>query len=204
MLQININVVSFYIFLYDVDMDAKDKLHQGFITLLTSMQTSIEDLSVGMLTSIAKVHRVTFYHHFENIEDFITWFLHKDLIIKNEEGPVLIEDAFDRIFSFIEQHHAVLLILIHSSYRPMIERFIEEEAFSYQVSNFKRIDQTGLLTDAEIKFYSMFYAAGILKLIVEFIKKPTIETQDKEDYTKLGVHLIKNYIEELMMRKQRL
>lgn len=185
-------------------MTAKEKLHRGFITLLEKNSEGLKHLNVSVLTTLAHVHRVTFYHHFEDIEDFITWFLHKDLIIKNEEGPVRIEVALDRIFSFVEQYHSVLLQLMQSSYRSMIEHFIEEEAYSYQLSNFKRIDQAGLLTEAEVKFYAMFYAAGILKIIVEFIKKPIIESQDKEAFINLGVQVVKNYIELLVNKKQTL
>lgn len=204
MLQIYINVVSFKVRPYSRGMNSKEKLHQGFITLLKEHNQGLDNLSITTLTSIAKVHRVTFYHHFENIEDFITWFLHKDLILKNEEGPVLIEVALERIFSFVETYHSVLLQLMQSSYRPMIEHFIEEEAFAYQLSNFKRIDKTGLLTDGEFRFYAMFYAAGILKIIVGFIKKPIIESQDKEAFINLVVQVVKNYIELLVNKKQTL
>jgi hypothetical protein len=138
------------------------------------------------------------------MEDFIRWFLHKDLIIKNEKGPLLIETAFDRIFSFIERYHTVLALLINSSYGPMIEQFIEKEAFAYQLSNFKRIDKANILSDAEVRFYAMFYAAGILKLIVEFISKPMIESHDKSTFIHLGVQIVQNYIERLVHKKQTL
>ena len=185
-------------------MNAKEKLHSGFITLLTKNPQGLETLSVSVLASMAKIHRVTFYHHFENMEDFIRWFLHKDLIIKNEKGPLLIETAFDRIFSFIERYHTVLALLINSSYGPMIEQFIEKEAFAYQLSNFKRIDKANILSDAEVRFYAMFYAAGILKIIVEFISKPMIESHDKSTFINLGVQIVQNYIERLVHKKQTL
>ena len=50
----------------------------------------------------------------------------------------------------------------------------------------------------------MFYAAGILKIIVEFISKPIIESHDKTTFIHLGVQIVQNYIERLVHKKQTL
>jgi AcrR family transcriptional regulator len=58
----------------------KDLLLEAFEFYLSDKLTSLDSLTISKISTLAKIHRVTFYHHFLSLSDFIQWYLHKDLI----------------------------------------------------------------------------------------------------------------------------
>ena len=60
----------------------KDLLLEAFEFYLSDNLTSLDSLTISKISTFAKIHRVTFYHHFLSLSDFIQWYLHKHLIFR--------------------------------------------------------------------------------------------------------------------------
>lgn len=177
-------------------------LANAFHQYLNTNGATLDLLTIGKLTQLANVHRVTFYHHFLSMTDFIKWYLHKDLIFQLNGNDVLsIEVSLNTIYEFIHKNRLILQKIISSGYGPAAQTFITEEAMTYQLTNMKRIDSLEHLSSIERRIYAGFYSKGIQHMILDYIVDPIIQGLPIDEYVSYCVMLIKNYIEKLIEEK---
>jgi hypothetical protein len=182
---------------------AKDKLAKAFSDYLRVQEQSLDAISVSNFTKISGIHRITFYENFENMLDFIKWFLHKDLVFKVEKNePVLLEITLEMVFQYIVIHRLVLIKIFASKYSVSIKEFIFQETLAYQLLNFSRIDQNNRIPEDHRKVYARFYSAGICQLIFDYIERPEYATYGVQQFTLIGMTLSKNYIEQLITKEK--
>jgi hypothetical protein len=185
-------------------MDSKtDQISLHFIHAFEKyclvLNNDLNRLTISELAHLAKVNRISFYKRFINMMDFIKWYLHKDLIFKIKNQSVLtLEIALTLVYEFVNQKRLILKKIIQSNYGVHAQQFIFEEALTYQMMNFSKIDTTNQIPVAKQRVYARFYSAGITHLIVDYISQSEIETIDLEAYLKLSTRLIKNYIERMI------
>ena len=175
---------------------AKDKLAKAFTQYLMQKDTSLDDLTVGMLSSSAVINRITFYRNFESMLDFIKWFLLKDLIFKVDQGtPLGFEEAFSRLYAYIVHYRVALRKILSSSYRDAIRLFILDESRHYQLMNVARIDANNVLSETKKTMMVDFYNAGITQLIMSLIEANVYETFQEDEFLMFANQLVTNYIE---------
>jgi AcrR family transcriptional regulator len=185
--------------------NTKTLLLKAFEKYLTEQVVSLDSLSVGKLSTLAKIHRVTFYHHFLSMNDFIKWYLHKDLIFQLKADDVLnIEASLKSVFDFVNKNRKILQRIMDSSYGLDAQVFIANEAMTYQLTNMKRIDVLKQLSNVERRIYARFYSQAIQHMIFDYIGDSVIQTLAVDEYLSYCVLLIKNYIEKLLEGKQQL
>lgn len=177
----------------------KKALADAFVRHVTTLKKPFHQLKINHLSKLAGIHRITFYQHFSGSEDFIKWFLHKDLIFKIEPNQVLrIEDALTTIYRYVQSQRKVLQAIFSSSYGAMARQFIVDEALTYQLTNIARIDTEHALSLKERKTYALFYAEGITHLIMQYIQDPETSQYALETYVHMSEILVKNYIERIV------
>ena len=165
-------------------------------------ETSLDSLTIGRLSKVVKIHRVTFYHHFLSMNDFIKWYLHKDLIFQLNTNDVLtIEVSLKTILEFINDKRPILQKIMNSIYGRESKAFITEEAMTYQLTNMTRIDTLKRLSQVERRVYARFYSQAIQHLILDYIVDHVIQSLSVDEYLTYCVFLIKNYIEKLLEAK---
>jgi hypothetical protein len=185
-------------------MDSKtDQISVNFIHAFEKyclvLNHDLNRLTISELALLARVNRISFYKRFINMMDFIKWYLHKDLIFKIKNQSVLtLEIALTLVYDFVNQKRPILKKIIQSNYGIHAEQFIFEEALTYQMMNFSKIDTTSQIPLPTQRVYARFYSAGITHLIVDYINQPELEKFDLETYLKLSTRLIKNYIERMI------
>ena len=58
---------------------------------------------------------VSFYHNFKNMNDFINWFLHRDLVLQvNKDAPITIDEALSVVYSFVIGQRPILKAILES------------------------------------------------------------------------------------------
>jgi len=181
---------------------AKSMFAKVFESWLQRYEHSINDLSVSTLSTLSGINRVTFYYHFSNIVDFIKWYLHKDLIFRLDKEEVLrLEKALDIVYEYINQKRKYLRKIFASKYRISAVSFIENEAYTYQLRNFDRLDPQQSYAAPKRSIVARFYASGITHLILRFIEDDEIISMGKDSYLSISQVLVKNYIERILMIK---
>jgi hypothetical protein len=185
--------------------NTKALLSKAFEHYLINPVASLDSLTIGRFSKLANIHRVTFYHHFLSMNDFIKWYLHKDLIFQMNASDLLtIEASLKTIFDFINHKRPILDKIMNSRYGPASQSFISEEALTYQLTNMQRIDIRQVLLPVERRIYARFYAQAIQRLIVDYIMDAVIQTLSVDEYLTYATRLIKNYIEKLIDEKEKL
>jgi hypothetical protein len=180
------------------DQVSLDFIH-AFEKYCLVLNHDLNRLTISELAHLAKVNRISFYKRFINMMDFIKWYLHKDLIFKIKNQSVLtLEIALTLVYEFLNLKRLILRKIMQSNYGIHAEQFIFEEALTYQVMNFSKIDTTNQIPAPTQRVYARFYSAGITHLIVDYINQSELENFDLETYLKLSTRLIKNYIERMI------
>ena len=180
----------------------KDLLLEAFEFYLSDNLTSLDSLTISKISTLAKIHRVTFYHHFLSLSDFIKWYLHKDLIFQLNGNDVLtIEVSLRSIFDFINKKRLILKKILNSKFGLEAQAFIADEAMTYQLTNFQRIDEQQTISQMERKVFARFYAQAIKQMILDYILDGVIQSLSVEEYLSYCVFLIKNYIEKIITDK---
>jgi AcrR family transcriptional regulator len=180
----------------------KDLLLEAFEFYLSDNLTSLDSLTISKISTLAKIHRVTFYHHFLSLSDFIKWYLHKDLIFQLNGNDVLtIEVSLRSVFDFINKKRPILQKIFSSKFGTEAQAFIADEAMTYQLTNFQRIDEQQTISQMERKVFARFYAQAIKQMILDYILDGVIQSLSVEEYLSYCVFLIKNYIEKIITDK---
>lgn len=180
----------------------KDLLLEAFEFYLSDNLTSLDSLTISKISTLAKIHRVTFYHHFLSLSDFIKWYLHKDLIFQLNGNDVLtIEVSLRSVFDFINKKRPILQKIFSSKFGTEAQAFIADEAMTYQLTNFQRIDEQQTISQMERKVFARFYAQAIKQMILDYILDGVIQSLSVEEYLSYCVLLIKNYIEKIIADK---
>jgi hypothetical protein len=145
---------------------------------------------------------VTFYHHFLSLSDFIKWYLHKDLIFQLNGNDVLtIEVSLRSVFDFINKKRPILQKILNSKFGLEAQAFIADEAMTYQLTNFQRIDEQQTISQMERKVFARFYSQAMKQIILDYILDGVIQSLSVEEYLSYCVVLIKNYIEKIIADK---
>jgi AcrR family transcriptional regulator len=180
----------------------KDLLLEAFEFYLSDNLTSLDSLTISKISTLAKIHRVTFYHHFLSLSDFIKWYLHKDLIFQLNGNDVLtIEVSLRSIFDFINKKRPILQKILNSKFGIEAQVFIADEAMTYQLTNLQRIDEQQTISQMERKVFARFYSQAIKQMILDYILDGVIQSLSVEEYLSYCVVLIKNYIEKIIADK---
>ena len=180
---------------------SKIQLANAFIAYLSEPETHLDQLRIGVLSQLSNINRVTFYRNFSSMEDFLKWFLLKDLIFRaNLEQPIDFEVAMDRLYDYVVQHRLVLRKMFASSFRTTLMHFIENESKTYQRLNIQRLDTEHVL-DANHRIMMIdFYGHGISQLISHLIDDPLYESMEKQSFVAISKLIVKNYIEKTIQQ----
>lgn len=182
-----------------LSQSAKDKFATAFEAWMNHHHGSLERMTVKSLTKLAKLNRITFYHHYSGIDDFIIWYLHKDLIFQLQKEEVLrLEVALNIVYEFIDNKRKFLRTILASKYERIARQFIEKEALTYQLRNFDRLDPQQTYSNPNRQIVAKFYAHGITHLIIRYITDDDIIGMGKVAYLQISQSLVKNYIERLL------
>jgi AcrR family transcriptional regulator len=186
-----------------IQQKTKNQLIEAFETIIIQGDKNLNRMTIRQLTKAAKIHRITFYQYYANLTDFMKWYLHKDLIFQVGPSQILmLEDALKAIYAFIDNKRFILQKIFTSKYAPASKAFIVEEAYTYQLTNFERIDTNNLISNRERKVYAKFYGEGIGFLIVDYILNEETQKFNQEEYLNMSMLLVKNYIERIVTTYQ--
>ena len=87
------------------------------------------------------------------------------------------------------------------NYRKHALAFIADDALTYQLLNFSRIDVHQTISKSERKTYGIFIAQGITALIEAYIMDDEIKEIPLSTYLTYSRNSIKDYIERLIQLK---
>jgi hypothetical protein len=119
----------------------------------------------------------------------------------NGNDVLTIEVSLRSVFDFINKKRPILQKILNSKFGLEAQAFIAEEAMTYQLTNFQRIDEQQTISQMERKVFGRFYSQAMKQMILDYILDGVIQSLSVEEYLSYCVFLIKNYIEKIITDK---
>jgi len=158
----------------------KKALKRAFQELLE--KKSFEDITVGELCELAEVRRATFYTHFPDKYDFLSFYINemRQEFISHFENDTLecsktpktgsyYKNLFHEMINFFSQHPSMILHIQKSQILPTLCLLFTEEI---QQDIYRHIRKDSHESENADTAKSYFYAGGIMQLLLLWMKDP--------------------------------
>lgn len=171
----------------------KTELKLGLALKKLMATEPLDSITVQRLTQICGVNRQTFYYHFRNIYDLLTW-IYLNESVENLDNVASWEEALTYIFSYVKQNSAFVQNTLASAGRELFIEFLYSTTFSMQLQVLNQTDREGILTSDQRKFVSNFYTPSFVYLTVRWVDGGMKE-DPKKQIEQVGI-LAENYLTE--------
>lgn len=161
-------------------------------------EKSFSKISVSEIIKECQVNRKTFYYHFENVYDLLTWTLEQEAIevVKNFDLSLDYEDVILFVIDYIEKNKQFLNNIYNSIGRDELKRFFYKDFFEITGSIVeiaeKEIKKQSP-TDFK-KFLIEFYTEALAGILVEYIMNK--DNIPKEKLISYITHILKSSLLE--------
>lgn len=138
---------------------------------------SLDTITVKRLTDICGIKRQTFYYHFRDIYDLLTWiFLNEDL---NRSKPVdKWQDAVKVITKYVSKNKKFIQNTLSSAGKDLFEQFISSYLYSITLKAFSVCDKKSIVPSEDKRLYVSYYVSGMSSVIITWIEKGMKENED--------------------------
>lgn len=176
-------------------MKTEEKLAQTLKELMS--KEPLDKITVKRLSSLCGINRQTFYYHFRDIYDLLTWiFLNES--IRNAENITNSTEAIAALFSYIEENRAFVENVLSSAGRELLIEFFYNSIYSVQMRALKLKDKDNILSSEDKKFIARFYSPAIIYVFVFWIDNGMKES--KEELTQRLSIVCAEYLSEAVAR----
>ena len=164
-------------------LKCEDKLKKIVIDLVKT--TSLDKISITAICQKAKIKRQTFYYHYQSVYDLI-YSIFYEMKIECQD-PYKFDQIIKDLQTFLIKNSDFCLPLCDTGAFQILEEFV----FGYLFRNLKEYFSVLDLPKNKHRELSMFYAAGVQKIILQIFKYNEIKNIDllKELKTFLNMNL---------------
>ncbi len=146
----------------------KMKARLGLALKKFMVTEQLDTISVISLTKHCKVNRQTFYYHFRNIYDLLTWVFLNEEIEKatNDE----LEEGLLIILRYIKVNEAFITNTLASAAKDLVREFVFNYLYNLNLAYIAKKDEMHKLTNDEHKLLARVYGAGLASTIISWIE----------------------------------
>jgi len=146
-------------------MKTELKLGNALKTLMATQ--SLDTITVKKISEMCKVNRQTFYYHFRNIYDLLTW-IYLNEAVENMDRVTNWEEALAFIFRYVNDNAAFITNTLSSAGRELFIEFLYNTTYTMQLQVLNKLDVDNVLSSANKKFISQFYAPSFVYIVVRW------------------------------------
>lgn len=136
---------------------------------------SLENINVKALTEACGVTRQTFYYHFHDIYDLLTWiYLHETIegFEKVKEWP----EALKKIGRYCLSNKTFISQTYQSAGRDLLVEFLSNHLYTFHRNQIDTIDQQNQIEEATKKRIAQFYSAALNSVLLNWIRNGMSES----------------------------
>lgn len=161
-------------------------LCDAFIILLG--EKPFEDITVNELCKKAMVRRATFYQHFEDKYDFLSFFIRQtreDFTPDEKEHAVnkskysYFVYLFGELVSFVDAHKKLVESILKSNMLSTLLKIFSEEMTMNILSKLQEKQNQGITFSVPIELLASFYSGGIIQTLFFWLKSNKEMPKDK-------------------------
>lgn len=129
---------------------------------------SLDRITVQELSSACNIKRQTFYYHFRDIYDLLTWmFLNENALINKEVKDW--KEMVKMITKYANKNKNFVKHILESSARDLFEQFVYSYFYSRILRQFASLDKENKFTSEERKFYVTYYTSAMTSCVILWI-----------------------------------
>ena len=131
---------------------------------------SLETINVKTLTETCGVTRQTFYYHFHDIYDLLTWiYLHEDIdgLDKVRSWP----DAVLKIGRYCSNNKTFVKQTYLSAGRDLLVEFLSNRLYGFHLKEIERRDKNNTIDTDTRKRLAQFYSAALNAVLLSWISE---------------------------------
>ena len=171
----------------------KKLIRESFFKLL-GVKKDIDDVTVSEIIKIAGTSRQTFYYHFQDIYDLLTWIIEIGFeeLINGMAGKDICRHEIESLFSYLDEYKVLIYKCLQSSRRDFIEETIEQNITKY-LANYYAICGLGKNLSAEdLDFANEFYSRAVTSMCIKYVSGK---------YSKISTPALIDKVERLVARE---
>lgn len=141
-----------------------------------------DKITVRDILEDCDISRQTFYYHFEDMYDLLTWLFETELIslLQESENVLTWDEGILLVLRYVEQNRAVCLCAYHSIGRDELHRMFHEQTAAMVDRFVENVRQDyPKATDEDTAVITDFISLALVSILVEWMKTPKGRTPEE-------------------------
>lgn len=136
-------------------------------------KTSLEKITVKDVVNNCGVNRQTFYYHFQDIYDLLSWIYKTDALESISEFKTYEtwQQGFLLIFKYISNNKDFCMNTFHSLGREQLEDYLYKVTFDLLIGVVNEVSQGTTVSEKEKSFIAEFYSYAFIGILTSWMKK---------------------------------
>jgi AcrR family transcriptional regulator len=147
-------------------MKTKAKLGLSLKKFMTT--DPLDTISVISITKDCHVNRQTFYYHFRNIYDLLTWVFLNEEIEKPNNGDL--EEGILIILRYVKHNESLITNTLASAAKDLVREFLFNYLYNLSLDYIQMKDSENKLTNHEKKLLARVYGSGITSSVIAWLE----------------------------------
>ncbi len=176
-------------------MKTEEKLGRTLKELMAN--ESLSSITVKRLSDMCNINRQTFYYHFRDLYDLLTWvFLNEK--VKGLDEATNWQDVVNAYTNYILDNYDFIQNVLSSAGKELFKEFIFEGIYSRLLRLLALKDVEYVLSIDERKFVCRFYTAAILYSLITWLEG-NMREEKNVIFRRLQI-LIGNFSEDIIFK----
>jgi Transcriptional regulator len=132
----------------------------------------LNKITIRDITDDCKLNRQTFYYHFQDVYDLLSWIYQEEAIAqlrKHNDFRTWQEDFLD-LFHYIESTRAFSLCAFHSIGRDRLEHFLYTVTYCYIQNVVNKMAGDLPVTEKSKNFVANFYTIAFIGIVIQWLQ----------------------------------
>lgn len=176
-------------------MRTEERLADALKRLMATV--ALDDISVMRLAKMCGINRQSFYYHFRNTYDLLTW------VFLNEKIPNLEDEkdfsvSLQHVFNYVEDNYNLIQNTAQSAGKDLLIEFFFNTFYNIELKHIAALDVNKVLALEDAKFLASFYGAGFANMIILWLRDP--QQEPVEVIVKRAKRYFPDYIENAIKK----
>lgn len=163
----------------DCSLATKRKLAEALKKLM--MKKDFDKITVRELVEAANITRPTFYYHFTDIYDLLTWIYNNELLAELKKGTdnVTWQEGILHAMHYIDKNRKFCLNVYNSVGRDTLEHFFRESTADVAKRAVEQQIKDTSASESDVVLITTFYTDALASMLVRWLKEPQGRTPEQ-------------------------
>lgn len=177
-------------------MKTEERLAEALKKLMGMV--ALDDISVMKLSQMCGINRQSFYYHFRNTYDLLTW------VFLNERIPNLAEEkdyskTLEHVFAYVEDNYNLIQNTAQSAGKDLLIEFFFNTFYNVEMRHIEELDIMQKLPLEDKKFIASFYGSAFANMILLWLRDPNQE--ESRVVVERAKKYFPNYLDQLIRKE---